>query len=235
MDANKDLSKEFNDFFHETQQLFKDITSYSLLYENLGGGTVGVTPINELRSVLFHLYSFLSVPDGSAKDRELVENYIEAKEHLYRAYYDLFMMICSFLIEDIQGYVTKYGVDVIVKVYPRYFSNVSPELIVILERISHIRTARDTNTKVPEATKISNEEVITVLLQWHKELIGTTHLFVKAKELEDEKKKKEMEKEDKSKRKEKIDLILKWVIPLVMLIAGFLLKDVIAKNFFDAK
>ncbi|SFA54832.1 hypothetical protein SAMN04488511_11422 [Pedobacter suwonensis] len=233
MDANKDLSKEYNDFFNETHQLFTDVKSYTLLYENLGGGTVGVAPLNDIRSALDHLYSFLNVPSGANNKRGVTENYIEAKEHLYRAYYDLFMMICSFLIDEIQAYVPKFGVEVLAKIYPKYFSHVSPELVVILERIAQIRHARQTNSKVPEAIKISNEEVITVLLQWHKELLGTTHLFVEAKNVEDGKKQKELEKEEKTKKKEKLDLILKWVIPFVMLIAGFLLKDVIAKHLFD--
>jgi hypothetical protein len=50
-----DISKELNEFFQETYILFEKTTQYAKLLENLGG-VVQVTYINELRSVLFHLY-----------------------------------------------------------------------------------------------------------------------------------------------------------------------------------
>jgi hypothetical protein len=224
MSEYKDLSKEYNEFFNETRKLFAQVKKYTLLYENLGGGTVGVAPLNDLRGTLDHLYAFMNDFEGENNTRGIAENFIEAKEHLYRAYYDLFTMTSSYLIDEIQAYVVKYGVEVLVKVYPRYFTDVSPELIIIFERIALIRTARETNSKVPDIATITNDQVLTVLLKWHKELLGTTNLFVEAKKLEDAKKEKEAEAEKKGKKKEKKDLILKWVIPISMLILGYFLK-----------
>ena len=218
----EDKILDYDSFFNETYPVFKEVTRFAVLLENIGGGKVEVTSINELRSTLYHLYALLDNTEGDTQDHVL-KNYIEAKEHLYRAYYDLFTMLCTLFTDNLYSYSKTYDLDVIHKVYPKYFSNITPELTVIVERISNFRSIRQTNGKMSGLGFISNNEIITVLLQWFKEMQSLTNVFIEMQTGINDSKKKE-------KQKNRLDLVLKILIPLIALILGFLLN-----HFFGNK
>jgi hypothetical protein len=217
-----DNTRPYNKFFEETYSLFKEVTSYALLLENIGGGKVEVTSINELRSVLYHLYAFLDNPKQD-QGSHLELNYIEAKEHLYRAYYDLFTMLFSFISDNIYSYSKLYELSVINTFYPKYFTNITPELTIISEKVAHLRSDRQTNKKMPEEGIISNNGIVTILLQWYKELQSMTSAFIEAQEKINADKRS-------AKKKDRFDLILKISIPIIALVLGFLLNYFFIKN-----
>lgn len=209
-----DKSKELNAFFNETYSRFAEITEYAILLEKIGGGKVQVNVINELRSVLFHLYGFLDNPDASNPD-PASKGHVDALEHLNRAYYDIFSLISAFLIKAIREYSTTYSLKVIHQVYPEYFTRIIPEINAISKRIAEIRSGR----KTTKQQGVTNSDTITVMLDWHSELVSRTNVLIEFQDLEDDEK-------HKSKKKDRIDLLLKIFLPIGGVILGVILNHI---------
>ncbi|RYU89419.1 hypothetical protein EWM62_13920 [Mucilaginibacter terrigena] len=180
-----DKSKEFHEFFQETYALFEKTTQYAKYLETLGD-KVEITYINELRSVLFHLYSYLDKACEN-DDKKFEENYYGAREHLYRSYYDVFSLICVILIKKFKNYSDDFSHSVIHAVYPAYFSKIMVELAEVQKLISKIHSSKQLNEQLsseidPQLTTaekiIKNEKITTVLMNWDVELLAYTGLFV---------------------------------------------------------
>lgn len=181
----------FQQFFEETYPIFEETKKYSLLIEKLGG-KVEIGPINEQRSTLFHLYRF------NGKPEEIQQHYIEAKEHLYRACYDTYVILVGILMDKIYSVKETFGVEIIVAVCPDYYNRIAPELNSLLQEIVKIRGDRLTNHDVAGKTYsvVHREryETIRILLEWHQQLESLMNLFV---EYRDELREKERRKSNK--------------------------------------
>jgi hypothetical protein len=208
-----DKSREYNQFFSETYALFKNVTAYAVLLEKIDENQVEVASINELRGVLYHLYGYLD--EKQEDDKAYSANYIEAIEHLHRAYFDLFSSICTILIEKIYNFSVVYPIEVISELYPLYFQEIIPDLYSLFEDISHVRSKRKIEGD-PLKSLEKNHEIVIKLMGWYKTLTSLTDLF--------EKKKSQIEhKNAKEKNKNKLDIFLRFAIPLIMFILGYLL------------
>lgn len=203
-----DKSKELNAFLNETYMRFGQITEYTILLEKAGGGKVHVNVINELRSVLFHLYGFLDPPDENNPE-PAVKAHVDALEHLNRAYYDVWGLMSSFLIKTIRGYSSMYSFKVIHQCYPEYFTRIIPEINTLSNRIAEIRSGRKTTTQ----QVIINNDTIAIMLDWQSELASRTNVFIEHQEIENDEK-------SKAKKKDILDLVIKICWPIVGIILG---------------
>jgi len=219
-----DKSKEFHKFFSETYLLFKKVTAYAVFLEKLDENQVDVAAINELRGVLFHLYGYLD--ENSDNPESFSANYIEAKEHLHRAYFDLFSTICTILIEKIYNFSEIFSIDVISAIYPSYFTEIIPGVYSLIEEISHVRTNRKIHDESLQTIEV-NHEIVMKLINWQKSLTSLTNSFQEKKSLYDQNTAKAKHDEIKARKKERRDLLWRFVIPLLMLILGFLLNHLI--------
>lgn len=174
-----DKTEEFNSFFNETYTLFKKVTSYAILLEKYGGGKVLVASINELRGVLFHLYNILD-ENG---EQQKTANLIEAKEHLYRSYYDLFSKICVILAEKIHSYQKKFGVETMASVFPDYYKEIFPRLNKLKQDISHVRSTREVGRGISDNND-KNHEIIIQLLDWNDSLESLTVALIEKRRVD---------------------------------------------------
>jgi len=179
-----DKAREYDNFFNETYTLFKRVTSYAILLEKYGGGKVLVASINELRGVLFHLYNFLD-EELSQENKQTVD-YIEAKEHLFRSYYDLFSKLCAIFAEKIHGYQTRYGVEIMTSVFPDYYQIIFPGLNKLKQDISHVRSTRNMGKGISDNSD-KNHAIIVQLLDWVDSLESLTLTFNKKAQAEKKK------------------------------------------------
>jgi len=193
-----DRSKEFNEFFQETYTLFEITAKYAKYLEFLGG-KVEVHYINELRSVLFHLYNYLD--PSCDKTEKLEENFYGAREHLYRAYYDVFSLICVMGMKRISEYDQQFSHTILYKVCPEYFG-IARKINNLKPIIAKIQNTKDVPTEeVPtrrlEATALDtelsifekierNEGYVTAIKNWVDELDLKRKLLVEEQEAKDQ-------------------------------------------------
>lgn len=206
-------TKEFNEFFSETYVLFRRIAAYSTYLEKLDSNYVNIGVINELRGVLYHLYGYLD--EKQAAPEFMAANYIEAKEHLIRGYFDLFSAICTVLSDRITNFGEVYSIEIISEIYPLYYTVITPKLYNLFEEVSHVRTTRkieDSPFKIIEA----NHAIVIELKDWYTTLVSLTEAFEKRKKL--------------LKAKSNKDLFWKICIPLVALLLGFFLNHYVGNN-----
>jgi len=213
----QDNSKEFNEFFKETYLLFRKVATYTAYLEKLDANYVNIAAINEIRGVLFHLYGYLD--EKQANKEFIAANYIEAKEHLIRAYFDLFSGICTVITDIISNYGEIYSIEVITTLYPDYYTLVTPELFRLFEKISKARATRRLEVE-PLSHLDEYDKIINQLKDWHTTLLSLIPAF--------EKKKQEIEKKKKEEREEAIrksnkDIYWKIGIAIATLILGFVL------------
>jgi hypothetical protein len=210
----KDISEKLYNFFSETYDIYIKVKKYAVLLEKVSGGKVEVASINELRGVLFHLYSYLDKPEHT-KAEHITENYYDAKEHLFRAYYDVFSILTELLTEKIHSYSINYNTAVICKVCPKYYQEILPGISTFAEQIADIRSVRQ-NNKTPELSVIGNDEVIIILHDWFKTLQSLTPSFEKAK---------------KEHIQEKLKgVIYQIYIPVICVIVTIILSYIFLKN-----
>lgn len=171
MPTNHTENFSYEEFFKDTLEIFREQTTYMVLLEKYSD-KVHIGPINELRGALYHLYNFVGKPN------ELKEQFIEAKEHVYRAYFDCFAMLAALLIERIQAFKTEFGIEIISAVFPDYFTRIKPEVQELILSIAKIRASRETvGTLQTNIEEIRKSDVIALLLQWHTKLESLTNDF----------------------------------------------------------
>ena len=114
-------------------------------------------PINEFRNVLDHLIRSIDT-DEHKQDYEINE----AKEHLYRAGYDCYELVVSFLGQSINSLTSKYDSEIISTIFPKYYSEIKPELLKLQIQLAKIRSEKtiDPNTK-----EKSFDEYILIMTQ----------------------------------------------------------------------
>lgn len=136
--------------------------------------------------------------------------YFGAREHLYRAYYDLFSLICVISIKDITQYSEDFSKKLLYTVYPDYFNKILPELLIVKQKIANIQTVDEVSTFIDAdltlIEKISkNEGTIIALMNWINQLTVRTGLFVEYQEKERLEEEKELERKAEQKKENEIE------------------------------
>jgi hypothetical protein len=141
---------------HEIKELYIEVKEAIILAENFDpSNDVLLSPLTEIRNSLDHIMRSLIYTDKV--DIELDE----AKEHLYRAGYDAYEVLAINVAQTIVKIIEEYEVEIISSVFPKYYSEIKPNLVDIQvelgEARAHKRLNPDTGTKsfTPYKEKIS--------------------------------------------------------------------------------
>jgi len=201
-----DIGKEYKDFFTKTYALYKWVASYLLLLEKLDENYVNVGAINELRDIVSHLYAFIDKEQSNPES--IVANHIKAKDHLERAYFDLFSALCTVLTDKITIFELKYSSQVLSEEYPNYYTHIRPVIHNLFDEEGDIRLNRDLS-HIPSME--SNDEIIKELKGFHNSLIKTVPSFEAKKKL--------------LKRKRFWRLFLTIGMPIIAVLIAYLLSN----------
>jgi hypothetical protein len=101
-------------------------------------------PLNEMRNVLDHIMRAFQYPD------RVQHEYHEAKEHLYRAGYDAWAMLCMHLGQKIEEDLSSFSIPVITAVIPTYYTDYKPKLIQVKADLADIRVHKRIDPDVQE-------------------------------------------------------------------------------------
>src|SRR5690348_8320222 len=89
-------------FLQETDSIYNLAKKYSILIEELiPAHKAPIHAANEIKSMVFHLYKV-------AQSSNISDNILEAKEHLCRAFYDLYSILIAIYIEQIKNKISVY-------------------------------------------------------------------------------------------------------------------------------
>jgi len=223
--TNELLSQEIYDFFEETLPIFEETKQYTVLIDKLSNGQqVPLIPINELRGTLFHLYKVIKKPDQKAA------NFLEAKEHIYRACFDTYSILSSILINKISESVSEFKSSTLAEAFPNYHQQLKPQVIFIQTQIGQIRADRETNIDIDKNgdgdERQKHIKFLVHILAQVESMKPHLHQFemeqLKAKR---EERKLEADKEARDKRFKLVDRAL-WLIGGILLaILGLYLKN----------
>jgi hypothetical protein len=141
----------------EIQELYIEVKESIILSENFDSANdVYLSPLNELRNSYDHVMRSLIYQDNA--DSELDE----AKEHLYRAGYDAYEVLAINVGQAIIKIIEKYDAGIISSIFPRYYTEVRPNLVDIKVQLGEARAhkklnpATGTKSFTPYKDKISN-------------------------------------------------------------------------------
>jgi hypothetical protein len=125
---------KFMDQMESIRPLYTEIKKIIALAENLNDGKEAyIGPINELRNCLDHLMRSLEYPD------RIDHEFNEAKEHLYRAGYDMYEVLASNLGTKIIDDLRPFDSTTISRIFPQYYQVIKPDLLNIKKELADIR------------------------------------------------------------------------------------------------
>lgn len=171
--------------------------------------SVPLPTINEFRAVLHHVYK-------SIDSQESVSEIEKAKEHLFRAFYDAYSILCSCLIEKIDAIYSEYSTRVITTVSSEYYETLSA-IEVLKQEVSEVRSNRETSIRSNSDFQ-RNWDSVNFLLDKHKKCIALIPLLEKTKNdfYEEDKK-----AEKKIKSRAIFDRLLYLITGLIIAAFGF--------------
>lgn len=154
-------------------------------------------PINEFRNALDHILravlSHENIEEENSEEEILksVHHEIgESIEHLNRAGYDIYEILCANLTDKIIENIKGYDAELITKVFPSYYTQIKPDLIDTQKEVGLIRA----NKKINHENKKKN------FMDYHGKLLvlidHTKTVELQIPELEKEKLRRILDKKD---------------------------------------
>jgi hypothetical protein len=185
MSPQEEIAKQqISVFLKETSEIFYWIKNYSVLVEQLlPENKAPIHAANELKSVIFHLYNSINLPD------HVHANIDEAKAHLCRAFYDLHSMVVSIYIKQITEKVSQFKQTTIAQICPEYSQTIRPSMRSIQTNLREIRSNRNTDMALLQSGIKLFEEHAKALASYGDIIEESTPHFLK------------YEKEEKNRRR----------------------------------
>lgn len=148
------------EFFEKTYPLFQETKKYVSLIERYPDevGKLDLQTVNELRSLLFHVYKLIGATpeEHESVDDFIKENIIEAKEHLYRACFDSYLVTCAIITTRIEQVIKEFSYDVVATAFPKFHQQYVIDIMKIQHEMADINSHRNTSLKALIAVAESN-------------------------------------------------------------------------------
>ncbi|MDE7166832.1 MAG: hypothetical protein K2O17_07365 [Bacteroidaceae bacterium] len=146
MCGKNDYKLSFYDSLESLYDLYDKVRQAIILVENFDKGrNMYIAPINQLRSVLDHIFKAVSHAEDQERSAYELK---EAKEHLDRAGYDALELLAAYLGIAIVEKVAQYDNETLTTIFPEYFTIIKPQITDIKNKVATLRSKKDLNSEI---------------------------------------------------------------------------------------
>jgi hypothetical protein len=219
------MDNNFNDKLISLLPLYEKVRASMIMLENFDEKRqVYIAPINQIRNALDHVFNAVRYSnEPETCNYELKE----VKEHLGRAGYDSLDLLASSLGVAIITKLESYELDVIVTVFPDYYTKIKPKITELQTYIAESRSKRNLSCEKYFSDYLDN---IKQLKEINKEIDMRIPSLVEFRDKREREKHDQQRGEQKKKKNERlwqylIGPIIGFVSAvIIMLLTWFLTK-----------
>ena len=211
------MDENFHEKLKNLLPLYEKVRASMIMLETFDEKQqVYIAPLNQMRNALDHIFNAVKFSnDSETCDYELKE----VKEHLGRAGYDSLDLLSATLGTAAITKLEPYELDILVTVFPDYYTKIKPKITEVQKHITKTRSKRNINCENYFSNYLEN---IKQLQEINKEIDMRIPSLVEFRDKREREKKEQQRKERKKKKKE---LIWQYLIGPII---GFISASVIA-------